>query len=382
MESISLNSSSYRLCAKLEKTLHIRSLQKNYIGRSIVVKKTLHLLRVRCLVQREPLKQIVKSEPDPALERAKAFAPATVANLGPGFDFLGCAVEELGDEVTVQVDTKVRAGEIAITSIEGDEGRLSLIPSENCAGIAGKATMDLLGIRSVGISLSLRKGLPLGSGLGSSAASAAAGALAVNALFGNKLKKSDLVLAALESEAAVSGYHADNVAPSLMGGFVLVRSYTPLHLIPLRFPDHKELYFVLVSPGFEAPTKKMRAVLPESISMKEHMGNCGQAAALIAAILQGEASLLGTALSLDTIVEPKRGPLIPGFSSVKAAALKAGAFGCTISGAGPTAVAITDSAEKGRIIAEAMMDAFLKHGKLDSNSAVKKLDRNGARVLL
>ncbi|KAH9324865.1 hypothetical protein KI387_005043, partial [Taxus chinensis] len=185
------------------------------------------------------------------------FAPATLANLGLGFDFLGCAVEGLGDHVSVEVSEGIEPGQIVISLINGDNNRLSCDPVNNYVGIATKATMELLGIRSVGLSLSLHKGLPLGSGLGSSAASVAAAAVAVNALFGNKLTTSELVLAGLESEAAVSGYHADNIASSLMGGFVLVRSYNPLDLISLPFPTDKKLFFVLVTPDFEAPTKKM-----------------------------------------------------------------------------------------------------------------------------
>ncbi|CAM6103781.1 unnamed protein product [Calypogeia fissa] len=328
-----------------------------------------------------PLKQLTAAEPAVVQKLVKAFAPATVANLGPGYDFLGCAVDGLGDFVTAEVNDNVAPGTVAISSITGDEGRLSYLPEQNCAGIAGKATLDLLGVQSVGVSLTLHKGLPLGSGLGSSAASAAAAAVAVNALFGNPLTKAQLVQAGLESEARVSGYHADNVAPSLMGGFVLIRSYDPLHLIPLAFPEDKELFFVLVSPEFEAPTKKMRAVLPLEISMKEHVSNCSQAAALVCAILLGDSYLLGSALSSDTIVEPKRGPLIPGLLAVKLVSLKNGAYGCTISGAGPTTVAITDSEEKGWRIGQSMVEQFLVDGKLKATAHVRKLDREGARVV-
>ncbi|BBN13817.1 homoserine kinase [Marchantia polymorpha subsp. ruderalis] len=328
-----------------------------------------------------PLVQLTTEEPKPVLQYAKAFAPATVANLGPGYDFLGCAVEGMGDFVTAEVDENIPGGTVAIESITGDEGRLSLIPEKNCAGIAGQATLTLLGVRNVGVRLNLHKGLPLGSGLGSSAASAAAAAVAVNALFGSPLSKAQLVQAGLESEATVSGYHADNVAPSLMGGFVLVRSYDPLHLIPLEFPKGKQLYFVLVIPEFEAPTKEMRAVLSPEISMKSHVSNCSQAAALVSAILLGDARLLGSALGSDTIVEPKRGPLIPGMLAVKLVSMKHDAFGCTISGAGPTTVAITDSEDEGHRIGARMVEEFMADGKLKATAHVQKLDREGARVV-
>ncbi|KAJ8490293.1 hypothetical protein OPV22_012014 [Ensete ventricosum] len=293
------------------------------------------------------------ADPSPVFRSVAAFAPATVANLGPGFDFLGCAVGGgLGDTVTVSVDPTVAPGTLSIADVSGcaAAAKLSRNPLWNCAGIAGIAAMRMLGVRSVGLSLSLHKGLPLGSGLGSSAASAAAAALAVSELFGGRLSPDELVLAGLESEKKVSGYHADNVGPSILGGFVLIRSYDPFEIIRLEFPADRELYFVLVGPEFEAPTKKMREALPADIPMKDHVRNSSQAAALVAAVLQGNVRVLGSAMSADGIVEPRRAPLIPGMVSVKKAAIDSGAFGCTISGAGPTAVAVTNDEEKGKEI--------------------------------
>lgn len=321
------------------------------------------------------------SDPEPRYASVKSFAPATVANLGPGFDFLGCAVDGIGDFVTARVDPGVRPGKVSIAEISGAGGKLSKDPLWNCAGIAAIAALQMLGVRSVGLSLSLEKGLPLGSGLGSSAASAAAAAVAVNELFGARLSASDLVLAALESESKVSGYHADNVAPSIMGGFVLIRSYNPLDLIRLKFPQDKNLFFVLVNPEFEAPTKKMRAVLPAEITMADHIWNSSQAGALVASVLQGDLPGLGKALSSDKIVEPRRSPLIPGMEAVKKAAIDCGAYGCTISGAGPTAVAVTDDEERGKVIGERMVEAFLREGGLKATAMVRKLDRVGARPI-
>ncbi|XP_077245351.1 homoserine kinase [Tasmannia lanceolata] len=338
---------------------------------------------IRCCTSRHPIKTLV-SEPEPVFTSLKSFAPATVANLGPGFDFLGCAVDGVGDYVSLRIDPTVDPGSITISSITGvgsSGKKLSCNPLWNCAGIAAIAVMRMLGIRSVGLSMSLEKGLPLGSGLGSSAASAAAAAVAVNEIFGGKLSVSDLVLAGLESEAKVSGYHADNIAPAIMGGFVLIRSYHPLDIIPLKFPIGKELFFVLVSPEFEAPTKKMREVLPKEIKREDHVSNSSQAAALVAAVLEGDLKLLGSALSSDGIVEPSRLPLIPGMAGVKRVALEAGAFGCTISGAGPTAVAVTDNADKGKEIGDCMVEAFLKEGNLRASATIQRLDRVGARII-
>lgn len=326
-------------------------------------------------------------DPSPAFKSVTAFAPATVANLGPGFDFLGCAVADaslsLGDTVTATLDPSLPPGTVAIAGITSPSrphlaDRLSRDPLRNCAGIAA---LQALGVRSHAVSLRLAKGLPLGSGLGSSAASAAAAAKAVDALFGSLLYRDDLVLAGLESEKAVSGFHADNIAPAILGGFVLVRSYEPFHLMPLPCPPALRLHFVLVTPDFEAPTSKMRAALPKHVAIKHHVRNSSQAAALVAAVLQGDAGVIGSAMSSDGIVEPTRAPLIPGMVAVKAAALEAGALGCTISGAGPTAVAVIEGAEKGEEIARRMVDAFLSVGKLKATATIAQLDRAGARVI-
>lgn len=340
---------------------------------------------LRCnlsLPSRSNISVAAVSEPEPVYSSVKTFAPATVANLGPGFDFLGCAVDGLGDFVSLAVDPKVHPGEIAIADITGDNAaKLSRNPLWNCAGIAAIEVMKTLGVRSVGLSLTLEKGLPLGSGLGSSAASAAAAAVAVNEIFGGKLGFDELIAAGMKSEEKVSGYHADNIAPAIMGGFVLVRNYEPLELMRLAFPPEKELFFVLASPEFEAPTKKMRAALPAEIGMALHVWNSSQAGALVAAVLLGDTAGLGRALSSDKIVEPRRAPLIPGMEAVKKAAILAGAFGCTISGAGPTAVAVTDSPENGEAIGKKMVEAFMDGGKLRATASVKRLDRAGARLI-
>ncbi|CAJ2677723.1 unnamed protein product [Trifolium pratense] len=341
---------------------------------------------IRCNAQKPVTLTFTKTEHEPQAiySSVKTFAPATVANLGPGFDFLGCAVDGIGDTVSLKVDPDVHPGQICISDISGQTPnihKLSKNPLWNCAGIAAIEAMKMLGIRSVGLSLSLEKGLPLGSGLGSSAASAAAAAVAVNEIFGKRLGYDELVHACLKSEEKVSGYHADNVAPSIMGGFVLIRNYKPLELVRLKFPSEKELYFVLVTPEFEAPTKKMRAALPLEIEMSHHVWNCSQAGALVAGVLQGDLLMLGKALSSDKIVEPTRAPLIPGMDAVKKAAIEAGAFGCTISGAGPTAVAITDDEQKGHLIGQQMVQAFQKEGNLNAAANVKQLDRLGARLI-
>mmetsp|Transcript_26650 Transcript_26650/g.44650 ORF Transcript_26650/g.44650 Transcript_26650/m.44650 type:complete len:418 (+) Transcript_26650:430-1683(+) len=317
---------------------------------------------------------------EPVCEEASAFSPATVANLGSGFDFMGCAVEGQGDIVTVKL-LRDKPGQVIIEKISGDEGRLSMVAKENCAGIAAWETLKLLGVeKDYGLSIVLDKGLPLGSGLGSSAASAGAAAWAVNELFGCPLSKEELVPAGLVSEAFVSGYHADNIAPAIMGGFILVRCYEPsLKLQKLEFGGD-EVWFVVVTPVYNCPTREMRAALPKMIDFKQHTHNCSAGASLVSGILLGDLELLGQGMHTDCIVEPARAPLIPGFKAVKAAAMEAGSLGCTISGAGPTVVALARDKASGIKVCEAMVEAFKTHGKLEVNrAAVTCLCKEGAQ---
>ena len=359
--------------------------------------------------------------PDPRAP-PPSLGPPQIANLGPGYDFLGCAVEGEGDTVFARPRPDLPPGAVEIESMSGENcRRLSRDPRDNCCGIAAAAVLRRLSAAeggpgvTCGVGLALRKGMPLGSGMGSSAASAAAAAEAVSALFGSPLPRAALVHAGLESEAAVSGWHADNIAPAVLGGFVLVRS-TPgpatedeadgpsdpagsgaLDVLSLPWggaagamrpggggggggaPD--DVFFVLVCPRFEAPTRLMRAAVPRTVPSPAWIANSTQGASLVAGVLAGDARLVGAALSADCIVEPARGPLIPGFAAVKEAALAAGARGCTISGAGPTVVAVVDCPRVGEAVRAAMCDAFGAHGGLGiDRSSVTRLALEGARA--
>lgn len=301
----------------------------------------------------------------------RAFAPATVANLGVGFDVLGLAVAGLGDTVTARL---VPGSGVTITRIAGDGGALSKDAAANTAGIAAIATLRKAGV-DVGVELEVDKGLPLGSGLGSSAASAAAAAFAVNLLMGSPLRKPDLVGPCIEAEEAVSGRHADNVAPALLGGLVLVRSVDPLDVVRLPVPDG--LTLALVTPRFELSTRMARSVLPRDVPLKSLVNNTANLAALVSAFYSGDLALLGRCLP-DPVVTPVRAALIPGCTDVIAAALDAGALGSSISGSGPTIFAFCRSARGARDAGEAMRAAFERAG-LEATVAVSAADCPGAR---
>lgn len=307
-------------------------------------------------------------------DRVRVFAPATASNLGPGFDVLGLALERPGD--LVDAERRDRPG-IEIVEVTGADS-LSTDPGENVVGIAARAALERLD-RAAGVRLRLHKQMPLGSGLGSSAASSVAGAVAVNALFGDVLTPDDLVACALRGEAAASGTaHADNVAPCVLGGIVLIRASNPLDLI--RLPVPRALRIVLVHPHAEVLTAEARRLVAEKrFTIGQAVANLGNVAALVAALHQGDLAMLGRSIS-DALVEPIRAPLVPAFAEVKAAALDAGALGCSISGSGPSVLAFADSDAAADSVAAAMEDAFATAG-VSSDRYVGPVNMAGARVI-
>jgi len=304
-------------------------------------------------------------------EEVRVFAPATVSNLGPGFDVLGLALAGVGDTVVARRTT---GHGVTIVAVHGAD--LPLEADRNTAGIAAAATLARSGFEA-GIELEVHKGLPIGSGLGSSAASAVAAAYATNLLLGSPLRKADLIGPCIEAEAAVAGRHADNVAPSLLGGLILIRSIDPVDVIRLPIPEG--LTLVVVTPNFELSTRKARAVLPAEVPLSAMVETAGNLAALVSACYSGDLGLMSRAMC-DRVVEPRRAALIPGCDDVIRSALDTGALGSSISGAGPTIFAICRSTRSAHEVATAMIAAFGRHG-LDARSTVSAADCPGARRL-
>lgn len=300
------------------------------------------------------------------------FAPGSVGNIGPGFDVLGMAVSGIGDTVSM---TKRSEGGVSIIKITGDRGRLSCKADENTAGIAAQAVLDHLDV-SEGVCLSLHKDIP-GTGLGSSAASAVAASVAVNTLFGDPLSREALIPLAAVAESRVSGgLFLDNVGPSMMGGVTWNNPFTQ-EVVSLGCIDQAVL--VIVTPDFALLTKDARRALPSSIEMEQFISNMAHAAMISWAVAKNDVVRFGQSIE-DRVAEPSRGPLIKGFVDVKNAALSAGALGCSISGAGATLFAVTDTKQKGEKIGKAMAQAFERHHVV-AEVRITKMDRQGARAV-
>lgn len=287
---------------------------------------------------------------------AEAFAPATVANLGVGFDILGMAVDGSGDRVRVQRRDEPGA---VIREIVGDGGKLPTDAAKNVAAIAANALLQAVGA-SFGVEIWLEKGLPIASGLGSSAASSVAGVVATNALLDDPLPKEALLPFALEGEAAVSGYHADNVAPCLLGGITLNKG-TEIDQI-YRLPVPENLFLALVSPSVEVPTSEARAVLPQLVSLKQMIIQTGAVAQLVDSLHRGDVVGMADAMEQDSVVEPARQHLMPHMLEVREVAKSTGALALVISGAGPTLCAICEHEETAQQVNTAMQAVYEKYG--------------------
>jgi homoserine kinase len=311
--------------------------------------------------------------------KISVFAPATVANVGCAFDVLGLALQSPGDTVTIE---QTDAPGITIVSIEGDDGRLPRDPSANAATAAAealiKACQDSCGSSHnlYGFAFSISKGLPIGSGLGSSSASSAAAVVALNELLGAPFSRSQLIRFAMEGERVACGTaHADNVAPAILGGITLIRSYEPLEVISLPIPN---VWIAVATPHLELKTADARKILRRAVPLSQAIAQWGNVAALVAAIYTDDLELMGRALQ-DHIVEPERAQLIPGYHHTKQAALNAGALGCSISGAGPSLFALSPSCETAQQIVQAMQGAWRDLG-IESNTSVSQIQQGGASM--
>lgn len=302
----------------------------------------------------------------------RAFAPASVSNVACGFDVMGFAVENLGDQVVAQSSP---VPGVSLSKVEGDGGRLPRDARRNTAGVAARALLEAAGSQE-GVILTLNKGMPLSSGLGSSAASAVAAAFAVDRLLNLGAPPSELLRCAMLGEAVACGSaHPDNAAPSLYGGLVLIRPADPPEVIRLPVPDG--LSCAVIRPHIEVETRASRGVLGSSVPLEAAVAQWGNLGALIAGLFRDDLELISRAL-VDSIAEPKRAGLIPGFERVKGAAIESGALGCSLSGSGPSIFALCATRALAESAADAMEKVFAEHG-LASDRLVTAVGCTGVR---
>ena len=306
------------------------------------------------------------------MEAIKVFCPATIANISCGFDVLGLALENVGDEMLIR---KSKKPGVYITKITGQE--LPLDTNKNVAGVAGIALLEKSGYNG-GFEITIHKKIKPGSGIGSSAASSTGAVWGINKLLGNPFSKLEMVQFAMEGEKLASNVaHADNVAPAIFGGFTLVRSYTPLDIIPL--PTPKELYATVLHPQIEIKTSDSRKILKTTISLENGIKQWGNVGGLVAGLYREDYELIGRSLE-DFIVEPIRSLLIPGFDKVKKDAIKNGALGCSISGSGPSIFALSKGKENAQKVAMSMVNSYKDIG-LDYDIHVSKICPKGVKIL-
>jgi homoserine kinase len=303
----------------------------------------------------------------------RVFAPATIGNIGPGFDVLGLAVKKVGDHL----EARIRQDPGVLISAIDSPVPLSTDPDKNTAGIAASQVLRMLGVKT-GIELKLYKGMGSGSGLGSSAASAAAAAFATNWLYGEKFSKEELILPATKAEEFVSGgFFADNTAPALLGGATLTRSVLPLDVT--KIGSIENLTIVLIMPAIVILTREAREILPKQVPMADFIFNMANSCLITAAFAKNDYNLFAGSLN-DRVIEPYRSQLIQGFDKVKERALMAGADGMAISGSGPTVFAITNQPKKAVFIEDAMVRTFREMG-IEAKSIITEVDDIGTRLV-
>jgi homoserine kinase len=309
-------------------------------------------------------------------EKVTVWGPATLSNLGPGFDTLGLCLSGWGD--VIEVWREEMPGVRVEIDPHGVAWQAPVDPEKNTAVVAAMRVLRILGVET-GIGMSIRKGIPPGSGVGSSAASAVAGAWAANVLLGAPLDKDALVDAVLEGEAVAAGSrHGDNVLPALFGGLVLASSSDPLG--SRRVPLPRPLHLAVVLPSVQVLTRQARAILPREVRLDDAVHNASELAFMIDAFRAGDWETVGHCIMADAIVEPVRAKLVPCYESVRSAAMEAGALGCALSGSGPAMFALAGSATEAERIRDAMLAASRQMG-IEARGIATEVDEEGVRTL-
>ncbi|MGI8848608.1 MAG: homoserine kinase [Pyrinomonadaceae bacterium] len=305
------------------------------------------------------------------MKKVSVLAPATVANMVCGFDILGFALDEPSDLMTVRI-----INEKKIEIIHRDDFNLPTEATKNVAGVALLAMLEKIE-ENIGFEIKITKKIKPGSGIGSSAASAAGAVVAANHLLNNRFTKPELIEFAMSGEELASGSkHADNVAPCVLGGVILVRSNEPLDVIKLDFP---ELFVTIVHPQIEVKTSDAREILKQQVLLKDAIKQWGNVAGLVAGLMKKDYELISRSLE-DRIIEPTRSILIPKFDRIKTESKRAGALGGGISGSGPSIFMLSRTEEIARTVEDVMRQKY-QNIELEFNIYVTKINSNGVSIV-
>lgn len=306
------------------------------------------------------------------LKSVKVFAPASVANVAVGYDVLGFALDKPGDDILVK---KSDTAGLKVTEIRGANGKLPFEIEKNTAAYAAHRLLQHLGAEDAPIDMIIYKKMAFGSGMGSSAASAAAGVFAVNELLKTGLTKREILRFAVEGEQIADGaFHADNVAPSLLGGMILIRDNPTLDVKKLHVPHG--LCVTIIHPHIKVLTKDSREILSDQVPLTRVIQQTGNLASFVAAMFTSDIELLSRCIQ-DVIIEPQRARLIPHFYELKEMALNTGALGFSISGAGPAMFAMCANSLTAEQIME-KAEKFLTQHKIGHTCFVSGINQEGA----
>lgn len=303
----------------------------------------------------------------------KVKAPATVANMGCGFDILGFAMTHTADEIIIR---KNNLNILRVTKISG-YGDIPTEPLKNVATVAVQSMLDKLKSNQ-GFDFEIDKKTMPGSGIGSSAASSAAAVFGVNKLMDSPFTREELIQFTMKGEELASGsMHADNAAPAILGGIILIRSNDPLDIIKIPVPE--DIYCILIHPQIEVKTIDARKILKKEVSLKTAIKQWANVAGLISGFYQKDYDLIGRSLK-DYIIEPQRSKLITGYDGLKNAAMSSGALGCSISGSGPSVFALAKGLDSAKKVELSMKNQYTKEG-VDFNIFISTINQEGVEVV-
>jgi homoserine kinase len=305
-------------------------------------------------------------------EEIKVFGPATVSNVGPGFDLLGFALESPGDEIIVR-----RNGTSRLVLYDQSGCRLPTDPELNVAAVAVSSLLRELHSNE-GFDLVFTRKIPPGSGVGSSAASCVAAVVGINELLGSPFDTADLVPYAMEGEKVASGStHADNIAPALLGGITLIRGYDPIDIKHITYPD--DLWCAVIHPHLEIMTAESRKMIPQTVPLETALKQCGNLAGLVAGLMSGDYPLIGRSVN-DLFAEPYRTHQLPDFAALKASSLEAGSVGTGLSGSGPSVFSLCRGEEMATGVGEVMKKHFTARG-IESRVYISRISQAGCKII-